>query len=449
MSICLINFRYLFNKTLYLTIKQQIIKYHIEGLGKNRILLNHYNIIIDTILSIVSIMDMIITKLKNKYEKVYIFETDEELATDIPAGYKYGYYVPEFKRSIYIKDIPKQLMYPTKLLHDYIIKTKNNLHKKISYIVSNDKDDKKIIQIDKWKKKARTTNRIFMTNTEHDRKLHKSLELALTEIDRLDGNELDIDEYCLKFFCPKSLITKKRMLNRIKETIEYYANYYKKNYAEQWEDYDTTLTIRNYKIYPIIRNFNLHLHRYQSVLLDEEINDIYKYIVSCSKLEEFKTIDENINKIAIISNAKINLQTNNNIKITYCKINKEMNIVNAGTIKRNVNKTEFKTYSNENDVLRLLRGIKQMTLIDIINKVSSYELFENVIDIDPRYGINLFVDCYEIGLYSHLFSKSIIDDGYKKDPLSKNINFVSPMEYINFMSKILTMYNKFDNFYLS
>ena len=250
----------------------------------------------------------------------------------------------------------------------------------------------------------------------------------------------------------------------------HYSDYFKNKFSERWDEYSTYRTMKRLKIYPIIKTFNVHFHRYQATLKDEEIEDIYNYIVSVSKLQQLKTLPEDIKRIRIISDTKINFKSEdlnkiinkgnttgnkegnkegNEIKITYYKIDKELNIVNKSSKSSKIaTEKDFKTYSNENDIFGLLKGIKKTTLIDIIKNVSNYELFDKIIDIDTRYGINLFVDCFEIGLYSHKFDKSIIDDGtYDKRPLFKEINFISPDEYINYMSKIISLY-KFDNYNL-
>ena len=105
MSFIIIDYRYMFHKCLFWTIEQQFIKYNVKGFGKNFIVLNHYNLIIDTVFSVVSLMDRIINNLKKKYKNIYIMETDKDISHSLPIGYLYNYYLPEYFTRAYVKDI--------------------------------------------------------------------------------------------------------------------------------------------------------------------------------------------------------------------------------------------------------------------------------------------------------------------------------------------------------
>lgn len=379
-----IDYKYLFNKAFHETVINQRVKYHLNIFGNNIIALNRYNLLLDTILSIISIVDNILMKLQDKYKDIKFIETETNIK--IPSHYKDGYYLPEFKRFVDKETLEHSLLYTTKLLTSHI-KVINN------------------------------------------------------RLDKHRDNEGDINKKTLS----KALKSHSELIAKIEQTVYTYDTHFKTCCEDDYNNYDCEEMVKKTNIYKLVNSFNYNLFRSQNSLTMDELKNIYQYIASISHIEIVDEIYYN-EEIIILSQYK------GNIKGKYIMLTKD------NEIKANSNKQQQELIIKKPSIMSLnisvinrLKNIgqkyKQIKLTELINNVNNNCLLNNVLDIDPRNGINLFIDCYNLNMYNVEMNTSIIDNGYKQKDLYNDIQFISSLEYNNFLPKIISLY-KFNFFTL-
>lgn len=146
MSIIFIDYNYLFNKCFIRTIKQQRIKYNNKQLYNNLILLNKYNLLIDSILSITEYMEQYINDIKKTHKninEIYFITTNNDIYTKLPSKYNTGYYIRAYKRFGTVEDLKESNLYTTKLLFECLNKTQKATTKRKKHFRDNIKNNVK------------------------------------------------------------------------------------------------------------------------------------------------------------------------------------------------------------------------------------------------------------------------------------------------------------------
>ena len=388
MRILYIDINYLFNKFLNYTIKQQRIKYSHKQMPKNIIILNKYNLIIDTVLSIVSLIDKYISSISNKYDKMYIFNTDMDVAKNLPSKYNTGYYIPAYKRFGAVNDLIDSNMYTTKLINE-----------------------------------------------------------CLTKIPK--GSNIDAEESSIrKHKMSKKKMFKLKIANNVYNVIDEYTKYYIKNYEYKWNNYDPTKSAnKTSKLSHYIKDFKLNVFLTQNYLTTDEIYTIFSYIVSCSKIEktnitEFKLSNDIIDIFSdkLFTDKSIH-DIDNMISPTHINYyfisDKDNNIHNSNMLYklRHQTITKINNFNKNNK-----------TLLDILMNTKKNVWKNNIIDIDEDNNINLFTEHTKEDLYYKAHTDTILTS-YNFMNNYRTINYVDDRLYIKYVDKMLKHYN-FDNFIL-
>lgn len=387
MRILYIDINYLFNMFLHYTIEQQRVKYSHKQMPKNIIILNKYNLIIDTILSIVSLMDKYISSIADKYDDMFIFNTDIDVAKNLPSKYNTGYYIPSYKRFGTIKDLIDSNMYTTKLVGDCLAKIPK-------------------------------------------------------------GTEIDVEENkTRKRKLSKKTMFKINIANGSYDVIEEYSKYYKQHYKYKWDNYNTNKQSKVSKLSHYIKDFKLNVFLTQNHLTKDEIYSIFDYIVKCSKIKkskiyEFKTLNDNIDILSdkLFTDKSIHDIDNlvGSTHMNYYIINKKDNKIHSSNILyklRNQSMTKIINFNTSKDTLKTL-------IMNTKNNVWK----NNIIDIDKNNNINLFVEHTKEDLYLKTHTTTILTS-FNFMEIYRGINYVDDKLYIKYIDKMIKNYN-FDNFVL-
>lgn len=394
MRILYVDFNYVFNLMLHETILQQRVKYSFQKMPKNLIVLNKYNLIIDTVLSVSSMIDKLLSSMNEKYDEVYIFNNRLNVARNLPSGYNSGYYITSYKRFGNINDVINSNMYTTKLLKTCLSKIASNAEIEIETETETKTDTKK---------KAKNSRK----------------------------NKFKI-----------------RLAKNVNSTVNEYAKEYEKQYTDKWREYNPTEPAsKTNKISYYIKDFRINVFMTQNHLTDTEINDIYNYLVKACKIKQTKLTDfkpsddsQHILTDKLFTNKSIHMAGRRvqTTTIKYLAINKkDGKIKNANMI--------YKLKHQE--VMKLL-PFKRFNgkLLDIVMKAKNNVWMKHIIDIDQDNLINMFTEHTQEDLYNKAHTNSILTN-YNYVQNYNNVGFVNEDIYIRYMDRVLKAY-KFDNFKL-
>ena len=387
MGILYIDFNYLFNKMLNIAIKEQRIKYNHEKMPKNAIILNKYNLVMDTIFSVAYKLDVMINKLSEKHDAVYIFNTRRNVARKMPSGYGSGYYIYRLKCFGTVSDLITTNLYTTKLLHDCVD------------IITKDME----VEIEDYS--------------------HKKAPIKQRQ-----------EKYRI------------RLANNSVDALEPFVKYYQKEYTDKWANYDTNKSAnRKAKIAQYIKDFRLNVFLIQNHLEDSEINDIYNYLVKSCKLEhavvdKFEVKDSVIN---ILSNERFTDETQHTIcgkivdtGIQYFHLSKKDHKMTKSSIAHKLKQPMLKISE-----FKKSRG----NMLDIVLNTKNNTWMNTIIDIDQDNYINMFTEHKQHDLYGKTHKKSILTYNFLQN--YKGIGIVDENFYIKYLNRVLKSYS-FKNFQL-
>ena len=388
MRILYIDFNYLFNRMLVYTIRQQRIKYNNDKLGKNIIILNKYNLVMDTILSIATMMDNYINQIVNGYDEVYIINNKLNVSRKLPSGYKSGYYIPVYKRFGTLDDIKYTNLFTTKLLKTCLTKLTHGAEIEVA--------------IERSKKKKKNRKELF----------------------RL------------------------RLAKNIHEIVDEYTEYYREKYKEKWDLYDERDSAKKTaKISYYIKDFRMNLFILQNHLTDSEIKCIYNYLVKCCKykpanIDKFIPNDDSITIFSdkLYTDKSLHMFSNRVVStmIKYIYINRKTNKIvspNMSMKMRNQTLTKMTPFEKSND-----------KILDIVMNTKDVVWKNKIIDIDQDNYINMFTEHTQDDLYNKVHNKSILTE-YNLIQNYSGVSYVEETFYTKYMSKVIKKY-KFENFKL-
>ena len=388
MRILYVDINYLFNKMLHKTIEQQRVKYSHKQMPKNMIILNKYNLVLDTTLSITTLIDKCVSNIADKYDAIYIFNTNLDVCRKLPNKYNTGYYIQAYKRFGTVNDIIDSNMYTTKLVKSCLSKLAHN--KEIT------------VAIERAKGKKNSRKELFRLNI------------------------------------AKNVIS----------TINEYAKFYERKYKEKWQSYnETTSANKTSKISHYLKDFRMNTFTTQNFLTNDEIKSIYKYIVKCcnikhTKVNKFELTDDRVDILSdkLFTDKSIHMEGNRvkSTNIKYISINRKTGkIGDTNMIYKLRNQSVTKMSNFEKSTSNMLSLV-----LDTKNKV----WMNNIIDIDQNNYINLFTEHTQNDLYNKTHTKSILTE-YNYMQNYKNINTVDENFYVNYLNKVLKNY-KFEYFKL-
>lgn len=376
MHILYIDVNYLFNKLLRKTINQQRIKYSHKQMPKNMIILNRYNLMMDTIFSISTNMDAIFSELVKQYDTVYIINTNALVYRKLPNKYNSGYYLPAFKRFGSMEELIASNMYTTKLVKS------------------------------------------CLANTTH-------------------GVEIEVEEERVrKQKNSRKKLFKLKIAKNVYSIVDEYAGFYEKEYKEKWKLYDERQSAKKVSKLPhYVKDFRMNLFFTQNFLTNQEIELVYKYLVKNCKLKHAK-IDKivvNDDRITILSDRLLTDKSlhSKGSSIKYIKINNSTGkIVNA-----NVNQMIKKQTIGR--ILSLPTTNK--TMLDLVLGCKQNVWKNNIIDIDHDNYINMFTEHTQYDLYNKIHTKSILTE-YNYMQNYREVNIVNESFYTKYLPKVLKSY---------
>ena len=491
-NIIYINFRELFNKCLNKAIVQQRIKYQLKDIpliNKNTIVLNKYNLVIDTVLSVLQQIDNIINKIKQIYiknektDKIYIFDIDID-KYNTPINYN-GYIYDKLSKKMIGLDVFIKLFARN-------IKYCNDVYKRYKEFIS----DSIIKQINKYI----VTKELKQPDYIKDNK--KGKNKAIEDINELlESHPEDWKEYIKENiltlnngFTNYFITSKSKQILKIINYNENIINDLKQFYKENDKRYWDSIKLKKYNIvsdvvHKITKEIKKKLFFIQNRLTQNEINDIYYYVLRICKINRINKIDiedDNINyyifsKANVIGN-EILTDYNNNInkpnnlhfkKFSIKNIDKNYISNSTSNLIKQTNKTTlnkictnettdsitaFKEFGTECEINNFHKNITLKTLLEqvtnrnpfVLEEYNDYKnksiFYKYIVDIDIDRRFNLFIE-YEQNILYNDINNSIITD-YKYYILNNGINPINVTEeYIKPLKLLFNKY-KYNNFVL-
>ena len=243
---------------------------------------------------------------------------------------------------------------------------------------------------------------------------------ALREYEHDEENPLYAPENLLKTIFTKRFVGQVKLAKSIYSIVKDYEAYYVENFPLMWNDYFVYSKKLKISVYDLVHTFNIAQFSEQNSLYEEELQNVYNYLFKCCKLKSLSSNDEINFKYAILSNCNIN---GCNTKIRHIQLNKNL---------------DFTKSTLKSDDALFVDAINDFKNIEeLLKDVPKYTFKNNIIDIDQRNGINLFVENRKIGIYKKDFDANLINDGFDRKILFREIPFISDNEYIRFIHKVL------------
>ena len=492
-NIIYINFKELFNKCLKKTILQQRVKYQLKDIpliNKNVIILNKYNIIIDTTLSILQYMDNIINKIKQTYikdvkkDKIYIFDTDIKRYST-PTYYNGFIYDKYYKKMIGID------VYIKLLLKD--VRFCNDLYKRYKRFIS----DSIIKQINKYIETKELTKPDYIKDEKPGKK--KAIEDINELLDQypdtweqyIKDNILTLNNGFINYFVTNKSKSILKLINYNEPIINDLKKFYKENIRKYWD----SVKLKKYNIVTnvvvdITKEIKKKLFFIQDRLTTNEITDVYYYVLRTCNLHRVNNIDiedDNANyyifsKANVIGNDLLT-DYNNNVykpsnlhfkKFSIKNVNQDYISYSITNIVKHKEKTPlnnictndttdsitaFKEFGVECEISNYNRTLTLQTLLEqVVNRnpftLDEYNAYKDksifykyIVDIDIDRKFNLFIEYEQNMLYNTVYTEPLITD-YKGYLLNKGIRPIDVMEeYIKPLELLLNKY-KYNNFVL-
>lgn len=392
-----ISARELFEYCVRTVAGQQAVKYHVKGLtaGSRSIMLNRYNLIIDTILATTHMADGIINDLSKEY-KVKLFATTP-VKMSIPDQYFNKSFNPIMKKWIN-KDI---FVY---LLGLDIINCLSAMNKAKDHI------GEMLIKKIEDDPKPNTAMQVLMENQDW-----KSIVLT---------NPETLDESIIKRFCSKD---EKKQLRLI-----YYNQSILKDIHEHITSHVRGLATRESKprysqpskLKYYMKDIKIKLQFLQTRFSDGQFNSLYDYFISCCTCEFIQSIPDNS---IIVSRHKIGSAKN----CTYKRFtNGGHDIEDKEDTKITIDITPKTT--------------SKTTMIRLLERNTPKHM--PVIDPDSSHHLELFMEYPQNVLYGQKFNETIFKE-YDWDNLFNGLNANLWPEYQQDVPLVLARY-KFSHFAL-
>ena len=388
---------YLFNKFINETANEQAIKYHVGNFpgGSKSIVINKYNLIIDTILAISTKFDNVIEKAKSKFNNEHIkciLPSNYELSQ--PTNYKGWSWSNKRRKYIPLDlfiyclgcDIKECLKAYDNTIEDLGRKLLKGFQCSEGIGCSQNSDTIKLTKAEKNKitefKLVNNDWETLIKNTPQD------IDTELTDLflDKKERKRL------------RTVYYNKEILKRIYESMLEMKPHIAKHICK------SKYTIPS-KIVYYTKNIKYKLSFIQSRLTTNEIQTVFNYVMSHINLPFSDTIEKN----ATIISKKGYTNADTNIYYTYD---------NNELVQRNSKPKLFTNTMNFNK-----------DTITLLNVIESINADIPIIDIDPDRHLEIFLEYPQHVLYSDTITESFIKD-FNWKSLKQGLNNDIRPEYI-------------------
>ena len=388
---------YLFNKYINQTAKEQSIKYHVGNFpgGSKSIVLNKYNHIIDTILSISYKIDNTIEKIKDKFNDMpikYIIPSNYILSQ--PHAYKGWSWNEKHKKFIPLSQFMYYLGCDIKECLIAYDKTIDLLGSKLLKAFQ-EIDQAKLTKGEKTK-----INEFKLMNNDWETLVKNTPQEVDTELTNMFLDEVERKQLRIIYYNKDILKNIYNAMLNIKPTINKHSC-------------NNKYTIPS-KIAYYTKNIKYKLSFVQSGLTTDEIQMVFNYVVSHLNIPFAFIIEDNS---VVISNNEF---TNTPIKTLYY----------THELTQRLNKSKRLTGLSIKD------GQYSITLLDVINSVNTDI---PIIDVDPDRHLEIFIEYPQHVLYNENVAASLIKN-YNWQSLNQGLNHDLLPEYTQNVSIIV---NKF------
>lgn len=391
---------YLFNELLIRTASQQTIKYHVGKFpgGAKSIVLNKYNMIIDTILSITTQFDNIIDNIKNIFKECsikYIIRSDYEL--EIPNEYNGRGWRDNLHKYVSLKQFTYYLACDIKECLIAYDKAKKIIGAKL--ITKMSESNKQIVEDYKnitsdWEQIAKTSPEQIET------------DIVQELLDKYERKQLRLIYYNYEILKNIYNVFAKKYPSLENKTVS--------------DKYSSPKEINRYT-----QQIKQRLAFTQACLTNDEINKVFNYIVSSLHGQIANKIEDK--RCKIISNVMFVNNDNNTNKYEYYRLKE--NTIN-------------KYHGHVDNIcnIQTFTSIKT-TMLNILREVDTSI---PIIDIDPDRHLETFIQYPQNVLYIQTHKESLIKD-YNWQSLQQGLNTDLFIEYEQNLQIIINKF-KFNNF---
>lgn len=428
-----IDFAYVFHQAFKHVVKQQKIKYFCNGFQFS---INHYNILIDTILGISQYIDNCINVLRTTYPEanIEIYNITDYVTTACryTKGYDAMYYKKHKKSHNVVLSCVCHMCHMIALLD---IGFKEMINYENNVMNNAIEEYKQTFEINRYKYNA-------------TKKIQKGKVIETIE-NYINDNVTTFDEYLPKYvidcYFSKTSRYALKIIRYNKELINDLIPYCKNKYESFWKKHNLNSNAFVSKkehsgLYYLIGLLKKDIFFLQNRLTKTELCNIYKYLFNRCTIRKTDniTFDKN-NKYIIISNKlAADSAYNKTFDIHYNIITKQIRF--STTYPKKINS--------------LMQMMEQYTMKDLIEDVNnqcvlndndSNIIFKHIVTIN-RYNLDLFFDYDQDFLFKNTHEYNISDENLNTH-VDGYIKFSDKCEYIDNISYLIERY-KYDNFSL-